>query len=634
MAKYIAFDTETEKGKAFLITTESASYEIFSFEDAMRVLFSLGDRFTTFNLDYDATALLAYLPRKLLKVLHVQKKIQYKGYSIEYLSKKVLIISKAPDARLIVFDIYPFFQTSLAKAGQLYAPRAYRKKRMAKSLKSAFTRKYYHQHRKQVDVYAQGDAKLTQYLTDKLVAAIANIGLETDLLYSPGFIAKRYFINKGISFGYLPWKFKQFVADAYFGAYIQCAKRGYFKTAHESDLKSAYPWAMSQLPDFRTAEYYLSKTVRERYYFIKAKVSMKNSEFYLLPFRKKGHPVLYPKYDGQVATMTCFEYEYLRKNKLCTQLEVISVLNIRASDSKPYADFVQELFDLRKIGGFESLVYKLILNSGYGITAEKVDKYHAIDDGKTAQKLTSMIKADNYEAFLQAQVKRCASAWQYWEKGLCKCSTCNDTRKIMAKKPKNLWAAIVETAGQYYEKVAHTGKMQNLAVAAFITAMIRVRMFDIMRKNSGKVIAVFTDGILTTEKPSQALDKALLGELEYKGKADCLMVGSGVYQFGAKNKMRGYDSHTSLKPKVFSARKNAFVPIPSLERNSLGRVMSSGVWQTYEVNELIDTEKKLNLNFDAKRIWDFQYKTGLEMKSKICNSKPFTLSHLLTGKPL
>lgn len=630
MAKYIAFDTETERGKAFLLATAQKVYEVRSLGQAFTVLFSLGERFTTFNLDYDALALLAYMPLKYLKQLYLEKEIEYNGYFIEYLPKKVLKVTNIVGKSFIVFDIYPFFQTSLKNAAKKYCPRGMRKIEMPASVKKHFSRKYYRANKQKLDKYVLRDSLITQWLTDKLVEAIEAIGVSSDMLYSPGYIAKRFFIKNNVSFGYLPYRFKQFVADGYFGAYIQCVKRGYFKKAYEADLKSAYPFAMANLPDFRNAEYELSKKITSKFFFVKAKVWFKKADNYLLPFRKKGAPIIFPRYEGQVATMTSLEYDYIVKHKLAEKIEIQSVLNIVCSAKKVYAKFIKSVFKKRSESPFLSLIYKLILNSAYGIAAEKVPKHHKLSIGESAKKMRRMIASDNYEAFLMQQIKRCANAWQYWA-GVCKCKVCKDTKKIMAKKPKHVAAQIAEANGVFYEKVEHIGKMQNLTVAAFITATIRVKIFDIIRKNSASIIAVFTDGVFSLKPIKTAVKTAKLGQLEQKGADQLTMVGCGVYQFGKKVKMRGYDTDLQLK-RLLAKTGTEYATVTQLDRVSLGRVKQGGIWQSYEVNELVEREKRLDLNFDQKRIWDFLYTNGRELLKRQCNSKPITLTLFLKGE--
>lgn len=614
---YTALDTETFKGKAFLLTTAQRGYQIKGFTQFVEIVAKLDTRFTFFNLEYDVSALLKYLPKSIVEQIYLDKQVYYRDFSLRYLAGKYFKIAGAGFC-LHFYDIFPFFQTSLDRASKKYL--GIGKTEMPKSWLARLSPEFYRRHKEEIDRYAIQDAKLTQGLTDLICQALheSNIGIEH--LYSPGYVAKSYLKQKGVKIQDVPAKHLDFVRQGYFGARIEVVKRGYFADCRMYDIKSAYPYALSQLPNFSGAIYSKDKTIKTPYYFMRAKVWSKEANSHLLPYRISKNLIIFPQYTGQTTVMTNFEYEYLTKNNLA-KIEIVEVLNIwKKNNEKPFAPIIAELFARRKESSGKSILFKLILNSLYGIFAEKITEYRKVGIVRAYYQIMRESESASRK-LLMAQAKRhCPYVERYWEKS-CECGYCKAMRRYLGKR-NFVDKPLLQNGKAYYSKFEKAGRMTNIALAAMITALIRVRIFDYQRKAGNKFIACFTDSILT-QKGNFYKTGDQLGDLEKKYDTPLLMIGAGVYETKEETKTRGFRWIGKLS-QILKKSKNAkrqLIHISQKARVSAGIMIRRPLVRYSDFNEIQTVSKSLDLNFDKKRIWEKSFKNAKDVfKSKICSS--------------
>ena len=623
---YIACDTETENGKAFVITTANRDYLINSFADAVKVFASLkADAFTFFNLEYDASAILKHLPQSIIEELYLDKQVKYRGYGIRYLAGKYLRI-ECQTGVYHCYDIYPFFQASLDDAGRKYL--GVRKKRVAKSILARMSKAYYLNNRSKMSSYAIQDAKITQGLTDLIVSAINEAGLELRHLYSPGYAAKCYLTQKGVAIKNVPKQFIEFVREGYFGARIEVVKRGTFKKIHAFDIKSAYPFALTNLPNLSQAVYRKSKRIEAKYYFVRARVWMKSASSYLLPYRGKGGVISFPRYNGQTTVLTNFEYEYLKRHKLA-KMQIVEVLNLFVKDDRPFAVMVEELFKRRSESSGKKILFKLILNSMYGIFAEAIHNYKPVGvvrsyyqfmrQGESAARKVILALAGNY----------CTSAVEYW-RNQCQCQYCKILRKTLPRARFNDKPLYYHRRSKtHYSVTQDAGRKANYALAAMITAFTRVRLFDYQRKAGDKFIACFTDSVLIEaggKIPFKTGDK--LGELERREDTPLTLIGCGVYETNEETKARSYRGVKSIKQLLKSKPKLQYYPIKQLQRVSAGVMIRRPLVQYADFNALKKVTKFMNINFDKKRVWKRDFKNGGDVLKSVILSNPLELKYV------
>lgn len=620
MNKYIALDTETYKGKAFLLSHCAGVESLQSFDDFIAFCFRQGKRFVFYNIDYDVSALLRHLPAYVTKRLYMDKEVCFKDMRLRYLAGKYFKV-KCAKGVLHFYDIYPFFQTSLAAAAKKHL--GIRKFGISKKLLGNLSPSRYRQNKREIDRYAIRDAQVTQQLCDLITNSLDEAGLEVKHLYSPGYIAKCWLRKKNVHISEVPLKFNRFVKAAYFGARIEVTQRGKFSRADVFDIKSAYPSALSELPNFSNAIYKLESKPKTKYYFVKARVWMNEAESYPLPFRERsllaGEVIIFPQYNGQIAHMASVEYEYLISNQLA-RVEILEVLNVYVRDERPFADLIFDLFSRRKESAGKSILFKLILNSLYGIFAESLVEYSSV--GFVRGYYQALRNHENVlrQSFLSRISALCSKARNYWAKE-CVCKYCNFLRRkmrwrIVQDKP------LFQLDRKFYFRKVRKGRFQNLALAAFITAKTRIKIFDYQRQCGDKFIACFTDSIITLPD-SGLVESEGLGGLECKER-DCslLVIGAGVYETKTETKMRGYVWHGKFSKILRKYPRKRVYSIPQKMRISSGIFVRRPGIAFDDFNELFRDEKRLVLNFDRKRNWERKFRNGGDALRNQIRSKP------------
>lgn len=173
---------------------------------------------------------------------------------------------------------------------------------------------------------------------------------------------------------------------SYHGGKIESYILGYIPKAKVIDITSAYPYAMSLLPKpTNKIIKSCSSTLLARYFyaFIHVHINIKDKDLI--------HPVIVENpinksnispYGYMDTYITKIEYDYLRKKGV--EINVIDYYAIEHKNEYPYKDIIDTLFNERlryeKSNPSLSQMYKIILNSMYGITYELTDEYTEIDD--------------------------------------------------------------------------------------------------------------------------------------------------------------------------------------------------------------------------------------------------------------
>lgn len=617
---YVSIDTETYRGKAFLISWAEGCAEVNTWQEFLLHCYALGRKFTAFNLDYDASAIFKFLPSAAVESLYLNECVTVGNLRLRYLAGKYLEIVGDSRGGLRFYDIYPFFQTSLDAAGLKFC--GIRKKELPRGIigRDGISPRVYRKNKKVVQRYAIHDALITQKLTELIEGALHEIDLEVKHLYSPGYIAKRYLAKNKIKVRNVPGKFQKFAEAAYHGARIEVVQRGTFPHAAIYDIKSAYPAAFRELPDLLHAQYYLSPQIKSKWFVARVKVYMKKADLHLLPVKKNGL-TYFPQFNGQETTITCFEYNYLKKHKLA-KIEVLEVLNIVCSGKKPFRKMIDKLFAERKKSPGKNLLFKLILNSLYGIFAENLTSYEKVSFVRGYYQGLRTLEKNLKRLFVASMARRCPHASEFWKKD-CACTVCGFTRKVAGKRQFQD-KALFEKNGNYYVTRKKAGRFKNILMAAFVTAQVRVTIFDLARRAGKSFIACFTDSIISGKSVKFPVGEKV-GELEKKYTGKIIMLGSGIYETADETKMRGFRWRKKLSGLIRkNARKKKLV-IPQKMRVSMGIFVRRPLVKFDDFNDIKSRPKDLLINFDEKRLWDRGFKNAGEVLRRKIKSKPFLL---------
>ena len=462
-----------------------------------------------FGGSYDfGMMLFASLPFK--KVRDIWKQVneygtRWKEYAIKYLPRKHLslrefgyppFICKKPNvvARGILWDVFPFFQTSFIRAIREWLGPDYQDLQIieqGKALRGQFTEA---QLKNFVLPYTQAELRALVLLYNKLLDSVQEADMKLSRHDGPGALASYLMKSNGIK-----EKKKQETpelerafAHGFFGGRVELLKYGRCggqnRPLHPTDvsakgeiynydINSAYPYAMLSLPNLSEG-HWTREPVDSCFSISLVEWNFKKQvPFYPFPFREKQGNVLFPpegrnwiwKPEIDMAKFYGFDKDF----KI---LETQSFVPNDPAD-KPF-DFIREKFEKRRQWKLEKnpaeKAMKLAINSLYGKTCQQVGY-----DAKTGRK-------PPYHSF----------AW-----------------------------------------------------AGFITSYTRAKVTAAGLQNPGAIIFFATDGIYSTELLNLDIGNEL-GHWTYKLCDEVVSIQSGVYfvRQGDKwfAKSRGFDS--DLKP--------------------------------------------------------------------------------------
>jgi len=561
-----AFDTETYRGRAFLLCdSDGNAYEIKDTLDALEVL--ANNRFNRsinffFNIDFDVRAILSYLPKEILTDLYVLNEVEVGEYYIYYIPRKFLKVRKGKRG-VSYFDLYQFVNCSLEKACSKYLN--LHKTDIGETHWES--KEWIEENYEKIVYYCKNDARITAKLGEFVRDLFFKMGVDFNKPYSVASISAQYFSRYMPTVAFFLPQMQRYAYNAYRGGRFECFQRGYFSNAYKFDIHSAYPYAMSQLPDVANGRwrFYTDKVPENAELgFLRTDVVVREEKISLLPEKQKSL-VVYPRMCRHNYFMTLQEYERAKEKENIYVKFKDGWFYFPATRDRPFRD-IQRLYELKeqykKDNNPLALTVKIILNSIYGKTIEVI------------------------------------TAWE-------KKKTSEDKKEV---------SSVLAEIRDKYKRVYKAGKLFNPAYASFITSFTRNQVYDEMIKEKSHAIACFTDCIVTT-KDYIKTSKALGGwELEKEGSA--IILGSGVYQFLTENSksfhMRGFriNSKKSLYDLLLENEDKDYIPLKQTFALSLGKYLfHSNFADGYYLNEFVNFEKQLNINFDQKRHWFSQFQT-------------------------
>lgn len=177
--------------------------------------------------------------------------------------------------------------------------------------------------------------------------------------------------------------------------------------------------------------------------------------------------------------------------------------------------------------------------------------------------------------------------------------------------------------GKMVQLIAYQGKWKastswNPIYGSVITANCRIRISELQQKYP-EVIAVHTDSVIST-KPLPFGKQGNLGDIIYELEGDGLILGSGIYQIGKKNKFRGFESSVPIIELLPKRGKKLNV---SRRRPFSWREVAYRGLPHDMINKFEELERALSLNFDTKRIWLDDYEDYSEVLKRNVDSVPW-----------
>ncbi len=561
-----AFDTETLHGYCKLLACDNGDYvffDKFTSDNLTSLLKFLCRRKYSrtlnffYNIDYDVAAIAKYLPRKNLIQLMSFNHTNYQGYDISYVPYKCFTI-RHNKIVCKYFDLWQYYRMSLDAAARKYLQGEH--KDPIDREKLGTQESYWKQNLHEIIQYCIKDCQLTAELARILQQKLNSIGISFDNPYSTGSLSVRYISNYYEFPKFVPTEWNKYAYLTYYGGRFEVIRKGYFDHIIIQDINSAYPYQLTELIDISRGKWVkvddLDEDADLGFYRIVIH-STDDSLVQPFSFRSSNGLVYYPEFHDILHFTTQDELLFALDN-YDIDISVVDGWCFYADEYYyPFATIERIYNERKKVKKTDpvlQLVLKIIMNSLYG---------------KMAEKTRVLVESDF----------------------------------ILATEYVEIDGEIVP-ARRYYR----AGKIFNPVYASLITARTRLMLLEKAHKNEDKVVAMFTDSILSTKRIVESSD--VLGEWSDEGEGEALIVGCGVYTIRNENyvktRLRGIHLQNSLdlielaetQPnarKVTLSWKKAIKPKETIQ--------FCNKYNIDMINHMIHYAKHIDVRMDTKRKW-------------------------------
>ncbi|AJW71054.1 DNA polymerase [Nitrosopumilus adriaticus] len=385
LRKINALDTETRHGDIFLIADSDGLFlDNITPESVIQFLFSKKYQNTWnffYNLAYDAEVILKLLDQELFRY-NLSRKLEFhwNDFKLEYIPSKLLRIKKGHHS-VLFFDIAQFFGKSLAAAYEENIESLPEEYLSLKTKRAEFSKWFYSHNKKKIRNYCIQDCILTKKLAEHWISLFHNaFSFYPAKWPSSGYLAEKVLINNDVffpKFDSIPYSIQDLAFRSYFGGRFEMIKRGFVGKSYLYDINSAYPYAISQLPDLDNGKWVKRKSIHEKAKlgFFKILADIPDDEI-IPPFAFRANQnILFPS--GKFITYcTLAELQACRDDSQYRILEGYQF--VPNNTIKPYCKFIESLYEKRiKLKNENNPLekpFKIILNSIYGKTGQKVNR--------------------------------------------------------------------------------------------------------------------------------------------------------------------------------------------------------------------------------------------------------------------
>lgn len=410
----VGVDTETDKGNIFLIADSDRNYldNSLTFEEIAKFLFRHEGKWIFFyNLGYDAECILKLLPKEILRSYKWKKELrfQYNGYKIHYIDRRKLTISKGHHS-VNCYDIAQYYENKPlldAYSENIRKPLEPAYLTM-KEKRSSLSLYYYFRHKNQIRDYCIQDCILTRDLAKNWIETFHKVfGFYPANWISAGYLAEKVLINNNIPiplFNETEYAIQELARKAFYGGRFELIQRGFIGECYLYDINSAYPYALTTIPDILDGRWIRTNKVlpdaKIGFFSVLVNVS-ENVKIAPFPFRKKNGTICYPS--GRFKTfVTLDEIKSINdpriSYKILESYQFIPNKNCRY----PFKDFIESMYQkrlkLKQDNNQLQQPIKIILNSIYGKTAQRTNQ--------TMGNLFNPVIASYITGFVRAQLYR------------------------------------------------------------------------------------------------------------------------------------------------------------------------------------------------------------------------------------
>lgn len=331
-----------------------------------------------FAFGYDANMALKDLSKNHLRILKDTQTVQWRKWRIHYIPRKWFMVTDRRTGKTVkIWDVWSFFMCSALDAWKQYGIPV-----SETVIKGKEERGKGYEHLDEVLQYFQEENEAYVKLVTKLRDALHAAGLFISAWHGPGAIASFSLRNHHVqlSMAHVPEEVGLASQFGYGGGRFEMFKVGRANTrVYEYDINSAYPYAISQLPDLAKGTWvHLDKpdsVARFGIYKIRFRVNPLDRRNLLRPM-----PFLHRDPRGLIS-FPCVLETWVWSPELWGKrnfpgLEILEGWEFHEyTDNRPF-DWLAENYSIRKQykreGNQAQLALKLQMNSMYGKMAQRV----------------------------------------------------------------------------------------------------------------------------------------------------------------------------------------------------------------------------------------------------------------------
>ena len=640
--KLLVFDTETQKGNAFIACTFDGKNEntffISNQSDVIQFFVYLHTQTKIgfcYNLEYDISSLIKYFGQKTLIDFYVEKPITFKyegsQYELSGFIKKFIKISKLKTISgekektsresTFFYDICQYYEyQSLDKASEKYLKE--KKDDIPKEWKKNML-KYFKSHKNKIIEYCKKDTRLTYRLVEHFFGMLIAAGIISKKqigklrYYSYGYIAKKFIGKKAKIFPLNDEIVNNFLQNFYFGGRIELMQRGYFPKVYLYDINSAYGSGLANLKNITGYQFAQRVDESADYFFVDCNFQI--PENYILPVPKKFKNWKYPFGTGRAILDKRTFYNTMSCGKI---LHVRKCLNIYAEEHYPFREIVHKLYTQRLKSESHKIIFKNLINSYIGKLNEKAKQKTFIPDDKQDFMMNMLSDWNQATLFFENEIRHCNCGCYEREKirETCRCPVCLEYKKKYEKikEPPKFY----HLGNKMFYSVEKLKQKTHPIYNALVVSGMRNSLYEQGLSLDNNIIGFFTDAIFTTSPIAHTSNK--LGEFAEKYKGWLYIIGGGVYETAQGTKIRGYHQNLSLVDYAQKNKNKDEFAIPSLIRMGIGRAVGD-IASFHKFNELTETPRIMNVNFDTNRIWEKQFQNFGESLKKNITSVPIKI---------
>lgn len=246
-------EADSESAVPFLLAWDCnglvKSFDINSWADCVRAFtaYSLRDSVNfIYNLQYDFEGMAKFLDRDIWVRLVNGEQVDLGSCKLRYVPKKAFEVVKGKKVWKW-FDLWQYYLTSLDNAIRKNLP--HRRGKLEFDTKTVSRDRYMDdgEYKRKIIEYCRWDASSARELGEIIVNG-ANRFVNTKDFYSSAGVSELYFRSNGFYIPWVPNKVHKAFMKTYHGGRFEIFKRGWLKGVTSIDIKSAYPYIMSEMP--------------------------------------------------------------------------------------------------------------------------------------------------------------------------------------------------------------------------------------------------------------------------------------------------------------------------------------------------------------------------------------------------